>query len=97
MVVLPAHYATIAEIGANGIVSATLGDLRRHLSELRVSDLGLFTEVMQRAVRTPPPEYAEIINTNLGKTQTDPIHAVEWELGKNQCAASVTHQSSERR
>lgn len=97
MVVLPAHYATIAEIGANGVVSATLGDLRRHLSELRISDLALFTEVMQRAVRTPPPEYADIINTNLGKTQTDPTHAVEWELGKNQCAASVTHQSSERR
>jgi len=96
-VVLPAHYATVAEIGANDIVSATLGDLRRHLSELRISDLTLFTEVMQRAVRTSPPEYAEIINTNLGKTQTDFTRAVEWELGKNQCAASVTHQSSERR
>jgi hypothetical protein len=39
-------------------------------------------------LQTPPAEYAEIINANLGKTQADPQRLVEWELGKNQCAAS---------
>ena len=89
--VLPAHYADISEIGPDGVVSAPLGDLRRDLPELRISDLAAFTEAMKRAVRTPPPEYAEIIDVNLGKTKADPDRLVEWELGKNQCAASVSH------
>ncbi|HXV78298.1 MAG TPA: MBL fold metallo-hydrolase [Candidatus Binatia bacterium] len=90
-VILPAHYADISEIGPDGVVSAWLGDLRRDLPELRISELAEFTEAMKRAVRTPPPEYAEIIDVNLGKTKSDPDRAVEWELGKNQCAASVSH------
>ena len=89
--VLPAHYADISEIGSDGVVSAQLGDLRRDLPELRIADVAAFTEAMKRAVRTPPPEYAEIIDVNLGKTKADPDRAVEWELGKNQCAASVSH------
>jgi glyoxylase-like metal-dependent hydrolase (beta-lactamase superfamily II)/rhodanese-related sulfurtransferase len=89
--VLPAHYADISEIGADGVVSAKLGDLRCDLPELQISELAAFTEAMKRAVRTPPPEYAEIINANLGRTQADLEHAVEWELGKNQCAASMGH------
>jgi glyoxylase-like metal-dependent hydrolase (beta-lactamase superfamily II)/rhodanese-related sulfurtransferase len=89
--VLPAHYADTSEIGPAGVVAAKLGDLRRDLPELRISDPASFTEAMKRAVRTAPQEYAEIINTNLGKTESDPERAVEWELGKNQCAASVHH------
>ncbi len=87
--VLPAHYTDISEIGSDGVVSATLGDLRRNLPELKVSDPAAFTEAMKQAVRTPPPEYAEIIDVNLGKSNTEPERAVEWELGKNQCAASA--------
>jgi glyoxylase-like metal-dependent hydrolase (beta-lactamase superfamily II) len=90
--VLPAHYAEISEIGPDGSVSAQLGDLRRDLPELRISEPASFTEAMKRAVRTPPPEYAEIINANLGKTKADPERAIEWELGKNQCAASVNRE-----
>jgi len=87
-VVLPAHYAGIGEIGADGLVSARLGELRRDLPELRMTDPGLFVEAMKRAMRTPPPQYAEIIDANLGKTEINPERAIEWELGKNQCAAS---------
>jgi glyoxylase-like metal-dependent hydrolase (beta-lactamase superfamily II)/rhodanese-related sulfurtransferase len=90
-VVLPAHYADISEIGPDGVVSATLGELRRDLPELQIAELASFTEAMKRAVRTPPPEYAEIINANLGKTEPDPDRLVDWELGKNECAASVRH------
>jgi glyoxylase-like metal-dependent hydrolase (beta-lactamase superfamily II)/rhodanese-related sulfurtransferase len=89
--VLPAHYADISEIGADGVVSAQLGDLRRDLPELGIAEPTSFTEAMQRAVRNPPPEYAEIIRANLDKAEADPARAVEWELGKNQCAASANH------
>ena len=64
------------------------GELRRDLPELQIAELALFTEAMKRVLQTPPAEYAEIINANLGKTQADPQRLVEWELGKNQCAAS---------
>jgi glyoxylase-like metal-dependent hydrolase (beta-lactamase superfamily II) len=47
--VLPAHYADISEIGADGVVSAKLGDLRRDLPELQISELAAFTEAMNRA------------------------------------------------
>ena len=89
--VLPAHYADISEIGPDDVVSAKLGDLRRDLPELQISELAAFTEAMKRAVRTAPLQYVEIINANLGRTQADLEHAVEWELGKNQCAASTGH------
>ncbi len=86
--VLPAHYGDTSEIGRAGVVAATLGELRRDLPELQIAELALFTEAMKRVLQTPPAEYAEIINANLGKTQADPQRLVEWELGKNQCAAS---------
>ena len=89
--VLPAHYADISEIDPDGVVSARLGDLRRELVELQITDSDSFTEVMKQGVRTAPPEYARIIETNLGKSEADNEHAVEWELGKNQCAASLSH------
>ncbi len=89
--VLPAHYADISEIGADGVVSAQLGDLRRDLPELGIAEPTSFTEAMQRAVRNPPPEYAQIIRANLDKAEADPARAVEWELGKNQCAVSANH------
>lgn len=86
--VLPAHYADVSEIGADGVVSATLGELRRDLAELRISDPDSFAETMKRTVGTAPPEYAEMIDVNLGKTKADADRLVLWELGKNQCAAS---------
>jgi hypothetical protein len=46
-----------------------------------------FIEAMKSTTRTPPPQYAEIIDANLGKTEINPERAIEWELGKNQCAA----------
>jgi glyoxylase-like metal-dependent hydrolase (beta-lactamase superfamily II) len=86
-VVLPAHYADIDEIGADGLVSAQLGDLRRDLPELHMAESASFIEAMKSTTRTPPPQYAEIIDANLGKTEINPERAIEWELGKNQCAA----------
>jgi glyoxylase-like metal-dependent hydrolase (beta-lactamase superfamily II)/rhodanese-related sulfurtransferase len=87
--VLPAHYGDITEIGPAGVVAATLGELRCALPELQIDEPGSFTEAMKRMVRTPPAEYADIIDVNLGRIQADPDHRVEWELGKNQCAASI--------
>lgn len=88
-VVLPAHFAGVDEIGPDAVVAARLGDLRRTVPELQIGNEDDFVAAMRAALRPPPPEYAEIIRANLGLTVIDPLKGREWELGKNQCAASA--------
>jgi glyoxylase-like metal-dependent hydrolase (beta-lactamase superfamily II) len=87
--VLPAHYAGLAEIGSDGVVARRLDQLRRVLPELQLKDEGTFVEAMRAALKSPPPAYAEIIRANLAPTRIDPDRATELELGKNQCAAAT--------
>lgn len=93
-VVLPAHFAGADDIGSDGVVAARLGDLRRTVPELQIHNENAFVAAMQAALRPPPPEYAEIIRANLGLTVIDPVKGREWELGKNQCAASAMPAAS---
>jgi glyoxylase-like metal-dependent hydrolase (beta-lactamase superfamily II) len=86
--VFPAHYSSASEICPDGTVSARLGDLRERLPEFHAPNEGAFVEAMVHAVKTPPSSYAEIIRTNLGALSPDVEHMTEWELGKNECAAS---------
>jgi len=88
-VVLPAHFAGHDEIGPDGVVAARLGELRRVVAELGIGSEEAFVSAMRVAVKPPPAAYAEIIRANLGLTPVDPEKATEWELGKNQCAASA--------
>jgi hypothetical protein len=44
---------------------------------------------MRRAVKAPPDVYGKIIAANLSPADVPDEQASEWELGKNQCAASV--------
>jgi glyoxylase-like metal-dependent hydrolase (beta-lactamase superfamily II)/rhodanese-related sulfurtransferase len=87
--VLPAHYADVSEIGPDGVVSADLRTLRKTLPEFKMRDRDVFLKMMQDAVRTPPAEYAEIIDLNAGRSTADADHVVQLELGKNECAAGV--------
>ena len=45
--------------------------------------------LMRSAVKPPPDEYGKIIAANLSPADVPGEQASEWELGKNQCAASV--------
>jgi len=87
-VVLPAHYGSVAEIGAEGVVGGRLGELRKTVPEMSMGNAREFVEAVRRAVKDPPPAYAEIIKVNLG-AEASPEKISEWELGKNQCAASA--------
>lgn len=88
-VVLPAHYAGVDEIGPDGVVSGRLGELRRTVPELAIPTEAAFVAAMEAAVTAPPATYADIIRVNLGQQSVDEDKASEWELGKNQCAASA--------
>ncbi|HEY7511455.1 MAG TPA: MBL fold metallo-hydrolase, partial [Vicinamibacteria bacterium] len=88
-VVLPAHYAGPSEIGPDGLVAATLGDLRRAVPEMQMATEDEFVAAVREAVTTPPDAYAEIIKVNLGQARPPEDKITEWELGKNQCAVSA--------
>jgi glyoxylase-like metal-dependent hydrolase (beta-lactamase superfamily II)/rhodanese-related sulfurtransferase len=86
--VLPAHYAGIAEVSPEGLVSARLGDLRATVPELQIETPEEFVRAMRGAVKDPPAAYAEIMKVNLGAPASEE-QVSEWELGKNQCAAGA--------
>jgi len=93
-VILPAHFASQEEIGPDGVVSAPLGALRRTVRELQIADEAAFVAAIPRSLAPPPAAYADIIRANLGLDAVDADKATEWELGKNQCAASAHHALS---
>jgi glyoxylase-like metal-dependent hydrolase (beta-lactamase superfamily II) len=95
IVILPAHYASTSEIGPDGVVSGRLGNLRRTVPELQIGSEAEFVEAMKKALKTPPDVYEKIIKVNLGLQPLDEATATEWELGKNECAASVRRRAAE--
>jgi glyoxylase-like metal-dependent hydrolase (beta-lactamase superfamily II) len=89
VVVLPAHYGGPAEIGPDGVVSGRLGSLRRDVQEMKIRDERRFVEAMRAAVREPPQTYARIVRANRGLESPSEEEKLEWELGKNRCAAEA--------
>ncbi|MDQ3266230.1 MAG: MBL fold metallo-hydrolase [Myxococcota bacterium] len=86
--ILPAHFASHEESQASGAVLGTLGSLRATSPELAINDAEEFVQAMKAGVKEPPAIYAEIVRANLGLV--DPGEkAGEWELGKNECAATA--------
>ena len=96
VLVLPAHYAGAHEIGPGGVVSGRLGDLRRTVPELQLRSADEFIASVRAAVREPPASYAEIIKVNLGVSSAPADKITEWELGKNECAASTKRTAASR-
>jgi glyoxylase-like metal-dependent hydrolase (beta-lactamase superfamily II) len=88
VVVLPAHWAGAHEMGPDGVVAARLGDLRRRLPELALPDEDAFVAAVKAGMSEPPEAYARMVGVNLGLEAAEPDKLAEWELGKNQCAAT---------
>ena len=89
VVVLPAHFASPGELDRGGVVQRRLGDIRAASPELELPTEAAFVEAMRRAVKPPPDVYQKIIAANLSPASVPDEQASEWELGKNQCAASL--------
>ena len=90
VVVLPAHFASPGELGRDGVVGRRLGEIRAASPELALPTEAAFVEAMRAAVKPPPEVYRRIIAANLSSAAVPEAEASEWELGKNQCAASVS-------
>ena len=64
VVVLPAHFASPAELDRRGVVERRLGDIRAASPELALPTEAAFVEAMRRAVKAPPDVYGKIIAAN---------------------------------
>jgi len=89
ILVLPAHFSSPEELDRDGVVQRRLGDIRAASPELALPTEAAFVEAMRRAVKPPPEVYQQIIAANLSPARVPDEKASEWELGKNQCAASA--------
>ncbi len=89
VVVLPAHFASPAELDGSGVVRRRLGDIRVSSPELGLPTEEAFVDAMRRSVKPPPDVYQRIMAANLSPGDVRDEVASEWELGKNQCAVSV--------
>jgi glyoxylase-like metal-dependent hydrolase (beta-lactamase superfamily II)/rhodanese-related sulfurtransferase len=87
-VILPAHYSHTSEIGPDGTVSGSLGELRRTSPELQITSEAEFVAAMERAARPPPPSYPKIVRANWLREPVPEDLASEWEIGRNECAAT---------
>ena len=86
--ILPAHYSATSEIRPDGTVSGVLGELRRSAPELQIAGEEEFIAAMERAARPAPPSYPKIASANRLRESVAEDLASEWEIGRNECAAS---------
>ena len=86
--ILPAHYSATSEIRPDGTVSGVLGELRRSAVELQIANEEEFIAAMERAARPAPPSYPKIASANRLRESVAEDLASEWEIGRNECAAS---------
>ena len=95
--VMPGHFASLAEEGDNGLFAAKLGDLRRQNDGL-VKAAGSeedFVAYILASLPKFPEEYVEIKRVNAGLVEVKEAKASELELGKNICALSQAYGDGE--
>lgn len=83
--VLPAHYGDSVVVHPDQPVGATLGELRAALEPLSY-DEGTFVSWATAHLAPRPPNYVEIVQANMGRTEL-PVGTVRaLELGPNRCS-----------
>ncbi|MGG1660794.1 MBL fold metallo-hydrolase [Brevibacillus sp. NRS-1366] len=86
LIVLPAHFGKITELGEGGVVSARLKDLFAKNPGLNIADEGEFRSAVTENLPPQPNAYQEIRQTNMGKIQPTEEEQREMEIGPNRCA-----------
>ncbi|WP_085524391.1 MBL fold metallo-hydrolase [Tuberibacillus sp. Marseille-P3662] len=86
MMVLPAHYSTVKELGDKGQVQARLGDLYNDNKGLQVSDDRKFRQMVTENLPPQPNAYQDIRETNMGKKTPEEDKQRDMEIGPNRCA-----------
>ena len=85
LIVLPAHFASVSELGEKGEVKAKLGDLYTENPGLNM-DEKKFRSAVSENLPPQPNAYQEIRETNMGKIAPNKDEQSEMEIGPNRCA-----------
>lgn len=86
LIVLPAHFGKVSELGEGGKVSARLGDLYQKNPGLNIEDEAEFRKTVTQNLPPQPHAYQEIRQTNMGKMSPNEEEQREMEIGPNRCA-----------
>jgi len=86
LLVLPAHFGKITELGEGGAVSARLGDLYAGNPGLNIQVEADFRHTVTENLPPQPNAYQEIRQTNMGRITPDDEEQREMEIGPNRCA-----------
>lgn len=95
--VLPGHFAGLAEERDDGLFAGTLGELRGSNDGLKMAagDEEEFVAYILASLPDFPDEYVEIKRVNAGLVEVKEAKASELELGKNICALSQAYDHEE--
>ncbi|MCK6255816.1 MBL fold metallo-hydrolase [Fictibacillus sp. KIGAM418] len=85
LIVLPAHFSNVSELGEQGQVNAHLSDLFKNNAGLHL-DEEEFRKAVTENLPPQPNSYQEIRETNMGKLNPDQEKQQEMEIGPNRCA-----------
>lgn len=86
LIVLPAHFGKITELGKGGLVSARLGKLYKQNPGLNIRDEDEFRKTVTEQLPPQPNSYQEIRQTNMGKMNPSKEEQRDMEIGPNRCA-----------
>jgi glyoxylase-like metal-dependent hydrolase (beta-lactamase superfamily II) len=86
LIVLPAHFGQVTELGEGGKVSAKMGGLYQKNPGLNIQDETEFRRAVTENLPPQPNAYQEIRETNMGKIMPSEEEQREMEIGPNRCA-----------
>lgn len=86
LIVLPAHFMTMAELNDDGSIQQKLGTLFAQNHGLSVDDEEVFRKTVTENLPPQPNAHREIREINLGKANPDEEKRREMEIGPNRCA-----------
>jgi len=86
LIVLPAHFGKVTELGEGGLVSGRLGTLYEENPGLNIHDENAFRETVTKNLPPQPNAYQEIRQTNMGRINPNEEEQREMEIGPNRCA-----------
>ncbi|MBP2000145.1 glyoxylase-like metal-dependent hydrolase (beta-lactamase superfamily II) [Paenibacillus shirakamiensis] len=86
LIVLPAHFGKITELGEGGKVMAQLSELYRNNAGLNIDSEEIFRIAVSENLPSQPHAYQEIRRMNMGKITTSKEEQRDMEMGPNRCA-----------
>lgn len=85
LIVLPAHFSKVSELGENGQVMGVLKELYERNEGLKL-EKEEFRTLVTNNLPPQPNSYEEIRQTNMGKLNIEEEQQREMEIGPNRCA-----------